>query len=179
MLRKMLVTLDGSNLAEMVLPYVESFGGTTKDIVLVRVIAPPTGGQSPKKTGAADYVIDPVSARYIHTAEPRERPPQVGGEYWYQDKEAQAREAAARDYLSTVAERLKAKGFNVETTVLFGNPADEIVAFAKKCKASFIVMCTHGRSGLGRLVYGSVADKVLRTATIPVFLVRAGMTEAG
>jgi nucleotide-binding universal stress UspA family protein len=57
-----------------------------------------------------------------------------------------------------------------------GHPADEIVAAARETGADLIAMSTHGRGGLGRLVFGSVAQAVLRHADMPVLLMRA--TEA-
>jgi nucleotide-binding universal stress UspA family protein len=64
----------------------------------------------------------------------------------------------------------------VETGVRRGVPGEEIVAAARECEADLIAMSTHGRGGLGRLVFGSVAQDVLRRAEIPVFLMRT--TEA-
>jgi len=75
-----------------------------------------------------------------------------------------------------VAARLLADGFHVATTVRTGEAAPEIVAGARECQADLIGMMTHGRTGLGRLVFGSVAEAVLRHAAVPVFVVRA--TEA-
>ena len=53
-----------------------------------------------------------------------------------------------------------------------GEPAAEIAAAARDAGADLIAMTTHGRSGLGRLLFGSVAESVLRRAEIPVFLMR-------
>jgi nucleotide-binding universal stress UspA family protein len=64
----------------------------------------------------------------------------------------------------------------VESRVRRGNPAEEIVAAARESGADLIAMSTHGRGGLGRLVFGSVAQAVLRHVDMPVFLMRA--TEA-
>jgi len=62
----------------------------------------------------------------------------------------------------------------VETTIPWGDPADEILAQARSARADLVVMATHGRSGLGRWLYGSVADEVLRRASVPIFLVPPG-----
>ena len=172
MLEKVLVTLDGSDLAEDVLPHVESLDCCAKEIILLRVIAPPHSLPS-QKAGASDYVVEPMSGSYWHTSERRERPAPVGNEYWYQDKEVSRYEAEAKDYLNTIAQRLHQKGFKAEPVVLFGNPADEILDYARKAKVGLIAMSTHGRSGVGRLVYGSVADQVLRAAPVPVLFIRS------
>jgi len=54
-----------------------------------------------------------------------------------------------------------------------GLPGETIIDYARRHPIDLIVMATHGRSGLQRWVYGSVADKVLRGADLPVLLVRA------
>jgi nucleotide-binding universal stress UspA family protein len=80
----------------------------------------------------------------------------------------------AEEYLEAAAERVrKAGGGHVETAVWYGPPAPAIVEAARIGKADLIVMSTHGRSGLGRLILGSVAESVLRSATTPILLLRA------
>jgi nucleotide-binding universal stress UspA family protein len=80
----------------------------------------------------------------------------------------------AEQYLDGVAERLRARGVkDVETSVWYG-PADAaIVEAARARKPDLIAMSTHGRSGLGRLILGSVAESVLRGTTTPILLLRA------
>lgn len=81
----------------------------------------------------------------------------------------------AEEYLSAVVKRLADKGTTrVETHVWYGTAAVAIVEAAVAQKADLIVMSTHGRSGLGRLVLGSVAESVLRGTTTPILIVRAG-----
>jgi nucleotide-binding universal stress UspA family protein len=80
----------------------------------------------------------------------------------------------AEDYLKALKARLAAKGVHrVETSVWYGEPASAIVDAAQARKVDLIVMTTHGRSGLGRLVLGSVAETVLRATRTPILLVRA------
>jgi nucleotide-binding universal stress UspA family protein len=80
----------------------------------------------------------------------------------------------AEEYLAAVVRRLTDRGFQrVETHVWYGPAAAAIVEAAAAQKADMIVMCTHGRTGLGRLVLGSVAESVLRGTTIPILIVRA------
>jgi nucleotide-binding universal stress UspA family protein len=79
----------------------------------------------------------------------------------------------AEDYLATVAARLAEKGVTrVETSVWYGPAALAIVEAAQLRRADLIVMSTHGRSGLGRLILGSVAESVLRGTTTPILLLR-------
>ena len=82
----------------------------------------------------------------------------------------------ALEYLAPLAGELKRRGIRVRTQVRRGEPVEEIVDCAREVDADLIAMTTHGRSGLGRWLFGSVAEAVLREAEIPVFLMR--MTEA-
>jgi nucleotide-binding universal stress UspA family protein len=80
--------------------------------------------------------------------------------------------ADAEAYLAGVAAELRAKGVRVTTTVRQGEPVDQILAAAGDAEADLIAMTTHGRSGLSRLLFGSIAAAVLARAEIPVFLMR-------
>jgi len=78
----------------------------------------------------------------------------------------------AEAYLRDIEGRLKAKGFEVDTHVRYGDDAEEILDHAAQKGVDFIAMTTHGRSGVKRWLLGSVAEKILRHAPKPVFLVR-------
>ena len=79
----------------------------------------------------------------------------------------------AEEYLEGVKTRLAESGFTaVETSVWYGPPALAIVEAAALQRADLIVMTTHGRSGLGRLILGSVAESVLRGTDTPILLLR-------
>lgn len=77
----------------------------------------------------------------------------------------------AEQYLNTAAERLSADGIVTETHVYYDHPVHAILDAATRRRADLIVMSTHGRGGLSRMLYGSVADQILRRATVPVLLV--------
>ena len=80
----------------------------------------------------------------------------------------------AEEYLAAVTARLKKEGLQaVETSVWYGPAGPAIVDAARLRKADLIVMSTHGRSGLGRLILGSVAESVLRGTSTPILLLRA------
>jgi nucleotide-binding universal stress UspA family protein len=80
----------------------------------------------------------------------------------------------AEEYLAGVKAHLAKRGLDkVQTSVWYGPPASAIVEAARVGKADLIVMSTHGRSGLGRLILGSVAEAVLRGTTTPILLLRA------
>jgi nucleotide-binding universal stress UspA family protein len=69
--------------------------------------------------------------------------------------------------------KARAAGISAQGCVLEGDPAYEIVCYAGKIRADAIVIGTHGRSGLRRLLMGSVAEGVLRSSSLPVLTVRA------
>jgi nucleotide-binding universal stress UspA family protein len=80
----------------------------------------------------------------------------------------------AERYLASVAAWARERGASkVETSVWYGPAASAIVDAARLRKADLIVMSTHGRSGIGRLIVGSVAESVLRGTTAPILLLRA------
>lgn len=80
----------------------------------------------------------------------------------------------AQEYLAAVATYLAQQGFRkIKTVVWYGSPASAIVEAARVEKADLIVMTTHGRSGLGRLILGSVAEAVVRGTSTPILLLRA------
>jgi nucleotide-binding universal stress UspA family protein len=79
--------------------------------------------------------------------------------------------------LERVAELAGRADVPVETHVVEGSPSREIVRFAEDCDVDSIVMGTHGRGGIDRLLLGSVAERVVRAATVPVTTVRVGDVE--
>jgi nucleotide-binding universal stress UspA family protein len=82
-------------------------------------------------------------------------------------------EEGARAYLSTVAGRLEEQRLDVVTATSLGPVANCIVEYAEVNQIDLIAMCTHGRTGLARWALGSVADRVLRAGSTPILLVRA------
>jgi nucleotide-binding universal stress UspA family protein len=80
----------------------------------------------------------------------------------------------ARCELKKLAARLEKRGVNAKTVLGSGVPHEVIVATAKARKADLIVMATHGRGGLSHMLMGSVAEKVVRSATCPLLTIRAG-----
>ena len=75
-------------------------------------------------------------------------------------------------YLEQKAEHFKELGLRVQTNVAPGHPAEEILRFSTQQQQTLLVMTTHGRSGLRRILLGSVAMKIVREAHVPVLLVR-------
>ncbi len=92
----------------------------------------------------------------------------------YADSEQITTAMAATAYLEQIAERVRARGVEAaETSSDATNVADEIIDRAAAEGATMIVMTSHGRSGIGRWLLGSVADKVTRSAAVPVVIVPA------
>ncbi len=144
MYNRILVTLDGSELAEEVIPYAEDIGVKMKsEIVLLRV-SPPV------------HMLE-EDGRIVSSV----------------DQEMERVAADFNQYLNRIGFRFRSKGLTVRTEVRFGDPAEQIVDYARDNGIDLIAMCTHGRSGVKRWVYGSVADRVLRAASTPILLIRS------
>lgn len=87
--------------------------------------------------------------------------------------------AAAKDYLERVAAQLAGKGFDIESVVVDGPVGPAIAERAATAGADLVAMTTHGRSGVARLLLGSVAEQVLRTVDVPVLLWKAAAPPVG
>ena len=147
--RLILVTLDGSRLAEAALPVALDLAALPKaEVTFLQVIVPPEG-----VIGDGDGITIDLQ--------------------WESEK------CRAREYLDGIRARPEWQVCDVEVAVELGKPAETILEFADAHRAAYIVMSTHGRSGVQRWVYGSVADKVLRAARTTVVLVRAGRPGEG
>lgn len=145
MYKKILVPLDGSKLAECVLPHVQTLaqGSNVEEIVFVRVVEPfyPRG----------EFVIEESQRKKIEAGH----------------------KTAAEEYLKNLTARLNYDGVKISYEVLYGFVADTLGDFVNKNQIDLIVIATHGRSGVSRWVWGSVADRILRSSCVPVLMVRA------
>lgn len=83
----------------------------------------------------------------------------------------------AETYLDGIALKLRVEGLTVETSVDYATPVDGILGEIDVSDVDLVVMTTHGRSGLSRLVYGSVAESVLTYSPVPVIMVRVATEE--
>jgi nucleotide-binding universal stress UspA family protein len=86
--------------------------------------------------------------------------------------------ALTQEYLERIAAQARERDIPVQTVTIEGFPRLQIVQFAEANRIDLIVICTRGRSGLSRWLMGSVADRVVRGASVPVLLVRAANAEA-
>jgi nucleotide-binding universal stress UspA family protein len=149
MFEKILVPLDGSALAQAILPYVVIVAkGFHSRVILLHVAETALDHEAPEQKTYADETMERI------------RP-------------------MAESYLAGVADELGREGIDVETKVVKGQAAAQIVEHADKENVGLIAMSTHGRSGLARLVMGSGIDKILRACEQPVLLVRPRDEGAG
>lgn len=90
---------------------------------------------------------------------------------------ARAKNADEQTYLQQVGDDLVRQGIVVDTHLEMGDPAEVLLETSAEVQADLIVLSTHGRSGLGRLLFGSVAEAVLARSPVPIFLARAGQPD--
>jgi nucleotide-binding universal stress UspA family protein len=142
MFKKILVPLDGSPLAEAVLPYVRRMAqddGAEVELLNVTMLPIPA------------YPVDaPLDF----------------------DRVIKQQHEASAQYLKRIVEDMGQGGIKVTPLIGEGPVAEEILAYAESTGADLIAMSTHGRSGISRWLMGSVADKVLHGARVPVLLIR-------
>jgi len=151
MYNKIMVPLDGSDLAECVIPHVEAIttGCKITNVVFVRVVNP-------------IHLPASVPAR---------------GEFGFSENQRRELEEqhkqTADTYLKKIVENTRLEGARLNYEVLEGKVADTLAHWAEENGVDLIVIASHGRSGVSRWVMGSVADRVLRSACVPVLMIRA------
>ncbi len=152
-LKTVIVPLDGSKLAESVLPTVVELAKTLNlEAVLIRAFNVPVNLYAGGSTERSSYEEIQKQLRALQKQFKNE----------------------ASDYIEKKAEELKSSGVDHVTAFApEGSAADQIIALAEKTPDSFIAMCTHGRSGVTRWVMGSVTENVVRHSEKPVLVVRA------
>ena len=82
-------------------------------------------------------------------------------------------EKAAKDDLDVIVQEFKRVGLNAEYGVVIGNPADSILENIEMFNVNLVIMGSHGKKGLSRLIMGSVAETVVRKANCPVLIVKS------
>ena len=147
MIKRVLIPLDGSELAELVIPHLLRFSVPQRTEFLLMTAL------SPSIFPSFDNIIS------SHQSEQMEIAP--------------THENIASERVHAISQQLKQHGFKVESKFLSGMPADSILRLAEQAYVDLIAMSTHGRTGLGLALLGSVADEVLHNAHPPIFLVPA------
>jgi nucleotide-binding universal stress UspA family protein len=148
LMNRILVPLDGSRIGEAAIPCTQTVAkALAAEIVMFQVIEPITTWAGFE--GGVSYAMP-------------------------QDEEN--RKAYALAYLEGVGKRFEEMGLSTSNAVGFGSSANQIIEFSAANAIDLIAMSTHGRSGIGRWVFGSVTDKVLHAGDTPVLVVRAAKT---
>ena len=148
MYKKIMVPLDGSKLAECVLPHLETIvrGCESPEVIVVKAVEPlsvPYGREISQFT----------SLEQVKTYETHQR-------------------VEAEKYLKEVVARLKKSGVKAKADVIYGKADESLSDYATKNDVDLVVIATHGRSGISRWVWGSVADRLVRSVCVPVLMVR-------
>ena len=143
MYKNVLVPLDGSDVAECSIQHATAIAKTFQVYKVFLII-----------------VLTPFGSRILSRVPAKKL-----------DIVAQSSEAEARKYLSKIAAALNKEGMNVEPIVATGKPAEQVVNFATRNSIDLIIMTTRGRSGVSRQPYGSVAEKIMRTSSVPILVV--------
>jgi nucleotide-binding universal stress UspA family protein len=145
MYSKILVPLDGSERAEAILPHVESLATTYKaKVILLRLVEPHALAVSP-----------------------------IQGSYMLDQKLLEKGVQKAEEYLTQRQNRLRMKGIATQIIVNQGPPVEGITNVAEHEKVDLIAMASHGRTGLPRVFYGSVAAGVLHRVDRPLLIIRS------
>ncbi len=144
MYKRILVPLDGSELAERVIPYAVSIANAmSSQVSLLRIF-----------DSVPEQWADPTHGRYL-------------------DQLTSSFRNEAVNYLERIATPLRREGITVTCSAHEGNPSELIINESSQEADTLIAMSTHGRSGINRWVMGSVTDKVLHGVNEPLLIVRS------
>ena len=161
---KMLVTLDGSPFAEAVLPKAAALAGSGNVEVVLAMVLKPSDIYTTWRTpiSGIDFAVNEVF------------PGSKSRECVMVETKDQAVDRAlheAKEYLDDQAKRFFIHG--ARTEVLIGDHlAQELLAYVRREGFDLVAMATHGRTGIAKLVMGSVASEVLQSKEVPVLLMR-------
>jgi len=143
--KKILVPLDGSKLAECALDHAKTIaaGCSVPEVILFRVVEPNPAASEALSEGAG----------------------------MYEELNDQMQQLAEK-YITAMTLRLRQEsGIDIHSAVAYGYAANEILEYAAKNHVDLIIMTSHGRSGISRWLFGSVAERVSQHSTIPVLIV--------
>lgn len=159
------IPLDGSSDSIRILPTVKKLLPPDQNrLILLRVCADSRGfvsGPTPPAAIGSDVGMYPSQQDAVRAKHPI---------YATQMQESQRAEVMAE--LQETLHNLENLGYEVTLEVTFGEPAAEIVNFATLTNVDLVAMITHGRSGLGKMLFGNVAEELIQRADVPVLLLR-------
>jgi nucleotide-binding universal stress UspA family protein len=149
MYKHILVPVDGSELSNHVFPHLETMldGCEKTKVTLYRV-------DEPVRMAFGTEAVTPVAVQQLQAMQD-----------WQKED--------SKKYLADALKQLKKKGIIANAVQAEGLPADMIIDFVKKNNIDLVIMSTHGRSGISRAVFGSVAEKVLRGVCSPIMMIRS------
>jgi nucleotide-binding universal stress UspA family protein len=142
-----LVPLDGSERAEVILSHVIELA---------------------KKFSAKVILLEAVEQKLVYTGDL-----EISAMTRKADEELAKQTKIAESYIKGVKEKLEKHAIKVTTRIMQGPPVEAIIAMAKQENADLIAMASHGRSGLGRVFYGSVAAGILHQVDRPLLIIRS------
>ncbi len=148
---KIMVPLDGSELAECVLPHVAAIATGCKiaKVVFVRVVEPPKLSASLPAQG------------------------ELGSQEKNRRKQVEQRIKAAEAYLKKIVQSTAIENAALSYEVLEGKVAETLADWAEKNDVDLIIIASHGRSGISRWMMGSIAERILHSVCVPVLMIRA------
>ncbi|HEU5101891.1 MAG TPA: universal stress protein [Roseiflexaceae bacterium] len=162
---KVLIPVDGSTLSQMIIAHaLRLLQPSTHQIILMRVTDLPEGltAEPPRPVSLVWPVPMYASERDVELA----NHPIYASQTWANVS------SMLEDELVPIVHKLQDAGFTVSVAVRFGDPVEEIACFVESEGVELVAMATHGRTGLGRLVMGSVAEGVLHRLQVPIILIR-------
>ena len=177
MFKKTLVCLDGSDLAEEILPLViGQCVGPENEVILLRVITAHITIPPPQSTHVLTFgrTSQPHQIHTTDVGKSTTLEPKVGLEL----REIEREQGEAKAYLDSLAKRFRAKNLKMRTVTLQGDAAETILNYAQKSQASLIALTTHGNGGLKHGMLGSVAQSVLKESDIPVLIAKPKGSES-
>ncbi len=164
--RKVLIPMDGSDFSRQIVRIVRNFFEPEDvELILFRAAFPPV---LPSDSSPSDIFAGgmPLAGSY----EVYNRA--LDSTYAALESEREEFRKQLAEELTADVQRLRDAGYSVRCQVEYGEPAQCIVDYVVDTHVDMIAMATHGRGGLGRLVMGSVAERVLRSVSVPVLLMR-------
>lgn len=144
LLKSILVCLDGSLMAEQIIPSVKDEINKGFGKLILMYILDQAEGLPPSSSPASSDTSEDIIKR----------------------------KKEALNYLERIAAPLRENGITVECQVIQGQPAESIVEFGEKNRVGMIALTAHGEGGLGRLVFGSTAIQVLRESSRPILIIK-------
>ena len=155
MYKRIMVPLDGSELAEGVLPHVKGFiaGFPVESVVFARVVEP------------APTIFDDTAS-----ISSTSRQKLITNTLRIEEQ----RKSAAAEYLDGVVDQMKCEDVDLRSEVMTGRVAESLTEYIESQGMDLVIIATHGRSGVSRWVRGSVAERVLSSSRVPVLMVRPG-----